>query len=260
MAGFDDLDAELQNWRKAGEVPTFWWRDDDAVAGTKNLQRLLNIATRFQVPLHLAVIPALMRPDLIAVTAGHLQVRILQHGYAHVDHAPAGKGSWELGNHRPQDSVLGELSQGFAGLKQAFGDQFLPVLVPPWTRIDAALIPALPEAGYRALSGEGPCGSSIHQNGLFILNAHCDPIKWKGGPRFTGTERALDEIVDHLTARRTERTARHEPTGLCTHHLDHDEGVWQFTEALLARLTPDAPCRWIGLEAMLDRQNPGARQ
>jgi hypothetical protein len=91
--------------------------------------------------------------------------------------------------------VLEELALGFARLSQAFGERFLPVLVPPWTRIDPALIARLPDVGLTALSMEGARTTRFAARGVVTLNAHCDPIKWKGGARFTGTERALDEIV-----------------------------------------------------------------
>ena len=37
------LRAELALWRAAGRAPAFWWRDDDAVAETADLHRLLDL-------------------------------------------------------------------------------------------------------------------------------------------------------------------------------------------------------------------------
>jgi hypothetical protein len=165
---------------------------------------------------------------------------------------PKGAGSWELGDHRPQSAVLEELALGFARLGQAFGERFLPVLVPPWTRIDPALIARLPEVGLMALSMEGARTTRFAARNVVTLNAHCDPIKWKGGARFTGTERALDEIVRHLAARRQGRADVAEPTGLCTHHLAHDAETWHFVEALIERTLGHKAVRWIGLEAELE--------
>jgi hypothetical protein len=73
--------------------------------------------TIIDVPLHLADNSARDLSDaLVTALQGLAVVRILQHGYAHVDHAPEGAGSWELGDHRPQDAVLEELALGFARL------------------------------------------------------------------------------------------------------------------------------------------------
>ena len=253
MAGWSDLDCELDRWADRGLAATFWWRDDDAAELNPDVERLVALAAALHVPLHLAAIPRNLSDALITALEGSMDVRILQHGYAHVDHAPAGAGSWELGAHRPQAQVLDELALGFARLGKAFGHRFLPVLVPPWTRIDASLIARLPDVGLAALSMEGARPRRLAAPGVVALNAHCDPIKWKGGARFTGTQRALDEIVGHLAARREGRADIGEPTGLCTHHLAHAEAVWEFVEALIARTLAHGCARWIGIEAELDR-------
>ena len=124
--------------------------------------------------------------------------------------------------------------------------------MPPWTRIDPALIGRLPGIGLRALSMEGARPRRLAAPGVVALNAHCDPIKWKGGARFTGTGRALDEIVNHLAARRLGTADRDEPTGLCTHHLAHDEATWEFVATLVGRTAAHPAVRWIGLEAELE--------
>ena len=38
------FEAELVAWHAAGMEPTFWWRDDDVIAYTHELQRLLALA------------------------------------------------------------------------------------------------------------------------------------------------------------------------------------------------------------------------
>ena len=255
MASWSDLGRELDRWAGEGRIATLWWRDDDAAKLTPEIERLVALGRTFGVPLHLAAIPLDLTDALVAALKGNGNVRVLQHGYAHVDHAPSGAGSWELGDHRPQGQVLEELALGFARLDRAFGARFLPVLVPPWTRIDPALIGRLPGVGLRALSMEGARPQRFAAPGVVALNAHCDPIKWKGGARFTGTERALDEIVGHLAARRGGSADRLEPTGLCTHHLAHDEAVWSFVEALIERTLAHPAACWIGLEAELEPED-----
>jgi len=252
MAGWGDLEGELDRWTDAGLLATMWWRDDDAAALNPDIERLLALCESCRIPLHLAAIPRDVSDGLVAAVESASGVRILQHGFAHVDHAPRGEGSWELGAHRPQGRVVEDLALGFARLSRAFGRRFLPVLVPPWTRIDPSLIARLPEVGLRALSMEGARPQRFAAPGVMVLNTHCDPIKWKGGARFTGTERALDEIVRHLAARRLGSADIAEPTGLCTHHLAHDGETWDFVEALIGRTLAQACVRWVGLEAELE--------
>lgn len=248
---WSDLDAEFDRWASAGRSATLWWRDDDAARPTPALERLIGLARDNRAIVHLAVIPALLAPELAPLLGREPFVRVLQHGYAHIDHAPSGAGSWELGSHRPRDVILAELSEGRRILNEAAGKHFLPVLVPPWTRIDEDLVAHITEAGLTALSLEGARQRRFAAPDVQNLNAHCDPIKWKGGPRFTGTGKALDEIVKHLSARRTGTADACEPTGLCTHHLDHDAGTWAFVERLVATVAAHPAARWIDLaEAM----------
>src|SRR6185503_10933091 len=83
---WDALDAELERWRAAGRVATFWWRDDDAVTDTPALRRLLELRASLDVPLALAVIPANADAALAALVPP--EVAVLQHGFAHRNHAP----------------------------------------------------------------------------------------------------------------------------------------------------------------------------
>ena len=85
------LVAELDRWGEAGRVATLWWRDDDVVAATSELDALLRLAG--EVPLALAVIPAEAQPDLAAALSPFPQVAVLQHGWRHANHAANGKKS-----------------------------------------------------------------------------------------------------------------------------------------------------------------------
>ena len=100
--GWPDLVAELDRWAAAERNATFWWRDDDAAAVTEPLLRLLELCRRHGVPLALAVIPQPADPALAALIArSDAPVTVMQHGFAHRNHAPEGAKSAELGDHRP---------------------------------------------------------------------------------------------------------------------------------------------------------------
>ena len=60
-AGWSGFFDELNRWQEAGRVATLWWRDDDAVAPSRALERLVSVAGR--IPLALAVIPAPVEPQ-----------------------------------------------------------------------------------------------------------------------------------------------------------------------------------------------------
>ena len=251
MADWQKLIQELDLWRDAGKVATLWWRDDDACVLVPQLQQLVSIADDADVPVHLAVIPARLEDDATEFLLNSPNTRILQHGFAHIDHAPAGEGSWELGDHRPLETVVKELSEGFEILHRAFGDKFLPVLVPPWTRFSDKLTPFLSQIGLKAYSGEGVRPQKKNSNGIQIIHAHCDPIRWKQNARFKGIERVAGDFADHLKKRRLGQCDPTEPTGLCTHHMDHSPELWAFLPEFL-QLTGNHPAvKWIGLESEL---------
>ena len=242
-AGWRELAAELDAWSAAGRRATFWWRDDDAVAPTPALERLL--ALRAEVPITLAVIPARARHDLADLVAGAPAVTVAQHGFAHVNHAPGREKKAELGGERPPAEVLAELARGRERLASLFGDRFLPLLAPPWNRIDAALMAALPGVGIYGVSAYGVRGAAEPAPGLRQANCHVDIVAWRRRRGFVGESEALAGAVGHLRARRLGRLAGDEPTGLLTHHLAHDAACWEFLRKVLARTRAHPAVRWI---------------
>ncbi len=182
MTGWSELAAELDAWVAAGRVATFWWRDDDAAEATAPLERLLELAEETGAPLTLAVIPKTATTALGDLLADRKAVELVQHGYAHLNHAGSGEKKIELGVHRPTDHVVAEIALGWQVLSQRFGTPPRPILVPPWNRIAPHLIPMLPELGYAGLSTFGARDRTEPVPGLRQVNTHIDIIDWRGGP------------------------------------------------------------------------------
>lgn len=232
MSSWRAIDEELARWREAQREPVLWWRDDDAVDATPALDRLLALHRTHDVPLALAIVPAHATPALAERLASAPGVDLLQHGYAHTNHAPASDKRMELGLHRPAMFVLGELGTGRLALERLFGPRVLPVLVPPWNRIAPALVPTLPEVGYRGLSTFGIRRRAHPVSGLLQVNTHVDLIDWQSR-RFVGEAAALSAFEQALAAA---RTGSGEPLGVLSHHLAMDEGAWDFLNSLWGRL------------------------
>ncbi len=238
------LTAELDAWGVCGRRATFWWRDDDATRPGRKLSRLFNVAGT--TPLALAVIPAAARDELaetvdeIAARGG--QLSILQHGFAHINHAPATEKKAEFGLHRPQPVMLDELTHGRRRLRSLFGERFRPILVPPWNRVAPALADRLGEAGLVGLSAYG---ARRHGSGAAVVNTHVDIIDWRGTRRFVGEAAVLRLAISHLAARRTGAADGDEPTGLLTHHRDHDAACWRFLSRLVAVVSDHPAGHWI---------------
>jgi hypothetical protein len=250
MNAWQALDAELALWRAAGRRATLWWRDDDASGDSPSLQRLLAIAETAALPVALAAIPATVEPSLVDAVGESRFVTVVQHGYAHRNHAPPTERKMELGLHRDVQITLAELAGGFDALRQGFGEQFAPVLVPPWNRISDAVAARLPEIALRGLSTLGARKARCPVSGLVQCNTHVDVIAWRRQRGFIGVETAIDRLLAHLRSRREGSADPDEPSGLLTHHLDMREAGWAFVVELAAR-TRERGAEWIDIRRAL---------
>jgi hypothetical protein len=244
-----ELNAELDRWGQAGRRATLFWRDDDASALTAPLSRLAALAAESGVPLGLAVIPALFSAEL----ARHrmpANVRVLQHGFAHVNHAGAGRReASELGLHRPLEQVVGELVEGKRRLEDGFGVRFTPALAPPWNKLAAEVVAALPCLGFSGLSAAGERAAPEPVPRLTQANIHWDLIHWRRGAIFRGYASAMD-LVEHLRRRRSGEAEPDEPTGILSHHLAMDEDAWHFLARFLAVTSSHPAVSWCDPAAL----------
>ena len=243
MSGQDDLYEELEKWESEGKTATFWWRDDDAAEITPALETLLQLAASLDVPLALAVIPDLASDDLLARLRRESRVSLIQHGFAHVNHAPKWEKKAEFGSHRKRAVMGRELYEGAKRLRDEPGWQ--PVLAPPWNRIDRKLPALLPGFGFRGLSTFTPRKSSHAAPGLRQVNTHLDIINWRGGGRFAGEEEIMAQTVRLLAARRRNQSDAMEATGLLTHHLVHDQDSWDFIKHFITLTSQHRTVKWL---------------
>ncbi|MDH3314648.1 MAG: polysaccharide deacetylase family protein [Gammaproteobacteria bacterium] len=245
MNEWDALDAELDRWARAGSVATFWWRDDDAEGPTAALSKLLELSESHAVPLGLAVIPATVSAKLPRQLKQYTMTRVLQHGFAHTNHAPSNEKAAEYGTHRPLSEMTLEIAGGATCLRTLFDERFLPLLVPPWNRVADSLVPMLPSLGLAGLSTFAARPTRSPAPGLKQVNTHVDLIDWRHGRGFRGTAWLVEEITAHLSARRREQADGREPTGILSHHLAHDEGCWRFLDQLFTRTRGRENVQWL---------------
>jgi len=245
-ASWASLVEELDHWADAGRVATLWWRDDDAIAPTPQLERLLHIGAG--IPLALAVIPALAEPELAEALAGAPRVAVLQHGWRHANHAYHGKKS-EFPSDRPAAEAAEELAAGKSRLAALFGSRALPVLVPPWNRYAGEFLPLLPRLGFTAISAT-PSRAAMPP-GLTALDVHVDPVAWRGDRGFVGEPAALGALVGQLRARRLGIAPPERPIGLLTHHLVTDGPTEAFVEHLIAVTAAHRAARWVAVTELL---------
>ncbi|UHC15776.1 glycosyl transferase family 28 [Methylobacterium currus] len=235
-----DLTPLIDALARAGEegrTITLWWRDDDAVAHTPALDRLLALAARAGWPVALAAVPARAEPSLAARVADEPGVDLLVHGLAHTNHAPAEAKKAEFGPHRPLAVMQADAAAALALAKSRLGPRLLPVLVPPWNRIAPDLPATLPALSYHGVSAARPLPPVP---GLAQAHAALDPVAWRSGGGLA------DPAV--LVARAAQAVTEGGPIGLLTHHLVQDEATWRFCERLLDLLACHAAkCRALRL-------------
>jgi hypothetical protein len=234
------LTDELNHWAQGGMVATFWWRDDDAVSDTAQLDDLLNCAGR--VPVALAVIPSLADRSLAKKLARYPSVTVLQHGWKHTNHATQGYSEYPAG--RSTNEVAREFSVGHRLLKDLFGVQSLPVFVPPFHDFDESYLSLLPQTGLKAISRKGARSDTV-VFGLAVSNIHCAPIVWGEPPSFSSDEEYLCAIIEHLGGRRRGRYDVSEPTGVLTHHLQQNALSYAFMAKLVATLLEHPAASWL---------------
>lgn len=242
-ADWSDLLDELDRWGKAGHIATLWWRDDDAVAMTAALARLLSLAR--STPLALAVVPASADPDLAASLHGLPQIAVLQHGWSHTNHGGGGKKS-EFPADRPAGLVKRDLISGRERLTSLFGD-VTPILAPPWNRLAPEFEPLLRPVGIAAVSAMAPRRGP----GIARLDVHVDLTAWKTGRGFVGREAALGGIVGELRRRRLGLTEREAATGILTHHLIMDDATAEFAGELCEVIAGHPAARWADIREAL---------
>ncbi|MGO4526220.1 glycosyltransferase [Microvirga sp. 2MCAF35] len=230
------LDLALDRARDRGCIVRFWWRDDDAVTDTPQLNRLLGLSHRYDAGIGLAVIPESIETSLARRLANEPKVFALVHGWSHTDHASPGEKKAEFGAHRPLGCMADEAKQALHLAREHLGSRLLPVFVPPWNRISQDLIPLLPSLGFRGLSTFTDRKTVEPVPDLVQVNTHVDPIDWHGTRSFADPALIVAALAGAVERRVAGDADREEPIGFLTHHLVHDDVIWTLCERLIARL------------------------
>jgi len=227
-ANWAPLREELAVWSGEGLSLPVWWRDDDAVSDTPALRTLNSRATQDDMPIVLAVIPAVADATLVEFLSQTPYLIPAVHGWSHENHAPTGTKKAEFGAHRPLVEMMDEIDHGLGRLHALLGSRVLRMFVPPWNRISDEVATGLPNLGFRYLSTFTPRVAGHAAPGVQQINTHIDPIDWKGTRGLLDESVLIARTVTLLQQRRHGQTDATEPLGLLTHHLVHDPAIWSF--------------------------------
>jgi len=207
----------------------FFRADDIAVPG-RQFQRLLEIFSRHNTPLSLAVVPVWLTPPRWKAISqmGASRTNLWcwhQHGWRHRNHELAGK-KQEFGPGRSSEALHTDLDRGRRRLQTIMGDAFTPIFTPPWNRCSEITLARLREMGYAAVSRSrgslppAPLGLPEH---AVDVDLHTD----RAPTAAIGWQRLTDRLVDSLSR----------PTcGIMIHHQRMNEAAFDFLDQLLDTL------------------------
>jgi len=244
MVDWKSLETELAIWCNAGLELPFWWRDDDAIETSPQLDQLLDLSQETGLPVHLAVIPNGTEQALADHLVNNPQAVPVVHGFSHLNHAAKGEKKCEFGEARAHESVQADIENGLKKLQQQFGSNLAPLFVPPWNRFATQYLPILADAGYRAVSTFTPRQSTYAIGGLEQINAHIDPINWHGNRSVHSADLLIAQTVELLQYRRNGSQDNTEPLGYLTHHLVHDLEIWDFTAKFIETMLAGPVTLW----------------
>ncbi len=238
---------ELDRWHDAGRKARFWLRDDDVQEPTPALDKLLQRLRFYGAQCLLAVIPMRTGEPLAGRLQDEPMVRVAMHGAWHTNHAPAGQKSVETPIERGIDPILTELAAARARLITHFGERAGDWYVPPWNRIDKAVVARLPDLGFSAVS---TFADNLFHLGpaLAQVNTHIDLMDWKGG-RTGRTEAAV--AMDTATQLARAREQGWAPVGILAHHLVHDATAWSVMDGILDLVSRHPAAMWSAPDDLL---------
>jgi hypothetical protein len=266
------LNQELDQWRRAGLTARFWARDDDAIALTPQLDRLIAIAKAVNVEIGLAVIPARLTEALADyLHSGESPFYPMCHGWRHVNYGAPDNPS-EFGPERALAQLRDDAKSAFESFSRRF-EAVEAIFVPPFARISPALLAELPSFGFCGVS-TGPTTGERRYARLSSLvslrlplrrspvrrpmhyDVHIDPFEWRAG-QARSAQSIERETVGYLRARRIGYIPSDWPIGVLMHHLTFDEGTWRVCNDLLQVLASHPAVGWPSVKSMIERVPPG---
>lgn len=195
---------------RQGPIPVFFRADDVAVPG-KQFCKLVDLFSRYQVPLSMSVVPTWLTEnrwksiERLCNKNSKLWC-FYQHGWRHMNHEPSGK-KQEFGPARPMAEMEHDLVCGRERLMSLMQDAFFPAFTPPWNRCSKAALTVLRNAGYRAISRSrgasppAPAGMPDFQVNvdLHTRKEHTAALGWKNlyAELTTGIEDGFCGIMIH---------------------------------------------------------------
>lgn len=232
------MKAVAQALDRRKEPLTLFFRDDDAGWDMAALDALLDIFAESHCPIDLAAIPGVLdsasahRLDTWRKT--HPGIGIHQHGFAHVDHEPAGARKCEFGPARPVEAQIRDIAEGRERLADLLGETD-PIFTPPWNRCEPETIDRLGSLGFAAYSGDRIAAGAP---GLGQIPVAFD---WDRQRREGSLETALAEAL----------AAASTPFGVMFHHATLNCADREYVREFLELLSVHEAVRCVSMRSLI---------
>ncbi len=188
----------------------FWWRDDDAISQSHQLDLLIAL----EIPIKLAVIPDKVEAAFELPT----HFKVWQHGFSHTNHGTHKK--CEISDEVDQATLIENLKNGQQKLRDFFPNHFENTFVPPWNRMDPKIEMQL--TFYDHISS---IYTHIPQNNISRKDIHVDLVDWH-----TKTIKPIHEIYAEIETLIEEGF---NTIGILSHHLIHSNRDFKLLNQLI---------------------------
>jgi hypothetical protein len=241
------INAACDRLTATGTVLVYFRADDIGVPGAKFF-RMMELFSKYRIPLSLAVVPAwitaqrwnaLQNPGrrFSSLWCWH------QHGWRHINHEYAGR-KQEFGPARLQADIKDDLLKGKGRLENIMGDNFYPVFTPPWNRCNRKTLELVKECGFIAVSrNRGALPPAPHALPDFCVDVDLhtrrviDPT--------TEWNRFFAELTEYLSSGRC---------GMMIHHRKMNSAAFDFLETFLKILKRHKRIRLVNFKNLTEPQ------
>ena len=250
-----DLDSRIdtcirsgcEKAKPKGNVYLFFRADDVGVPGMQ-FARMMDLFTKYGVPLSLAIVPAWLTYDRWQCLNGYEKNNPAhwcwhQHGWRHVNHESEGK-KQEFGGARSISEIKNDLMRGKSRLGNLMGEAFFPVFTPPWNRCSIHTLQLLRELGFVAVSrshGSKP----LSPGGLPDFSVNVDLHTRKERSSAVGWNNLFRELEQAIAS---------SFCGIMIHHQRMNEAAFDFLDMFLKTLIPRKELQLIDFKGMIEEK------
>ena len=247
----EDLKPRLERCLKqaADRLPShrpahIFFRADDIGVPGRQFARLMEIFSRHQTPLALAVVPTWLtrsRWDVLR-NLGQDTPQLWcwhQHGWRHVNHETRGK-KQEFGPDRLASAIEHDLLRGRKRLEFLMGEDFYPAFTPPWNRCGQETLNHLKTMGYRAIS-RSRGATPPAPDGLPDVAVNADLHTRKDATPDEGWENLFAELEQAISGGFC---------GIMIHHQRMNNAAFDFLDLLLTLLGQHNNFMQVSLEKL----------